>query len=261
MQIPADIPDHSYGWCRTSAPAWSQANARIYYTVQCYHPGGDLEYDLLYSVSSSGDNRLEANLPAIFPDDLFITIAGTHLTSNGHVIVATASHNVYITGGFTEHWRVLRVSSPNQVEIMVNPDTASPYPITTELSPDERRLALSSQWEDGYLVIVNLSSGQTTQFPTNLAGSICEMAWLNEQEILALEYIRGCNNVFRRPNAKLVFNIDTGASRQIAGQLDGIVWMLLRAETHLHGKVQDGGEYPLAILSEKMTTSRTIKHA
>ncbi len=225
-QLPIDIPDNPYGFCRGRHPVWSDANFRVYYVANCHYPGGDLPYDLLYSADISGNNRLEANLPALFPDDEFIGIVGIHPTSDGQVYVVTASFNHYISGGFSDIWRVLLVTAPNQVKIVVDPRTAVPNPVVTALSPNETRLALSSQWDNGYLVVVKLGSGQYRQLPTTLSGNICDMKWLDAQRILGVEYGGGCDNAYRQPGDAYIFNVDTGLSDNITAGLDGIVWLL-----------------------------------
>ncbi len=225
-QLPADVPGNPYGFCWALHPVWSDANSRMYYVASSHYPGGDLPYQLLYSTDINGNNRLEANPPALFPDDEFIVIVGIHPTSDGQVYVVTASFNHDIPGGFADIWRVLRITAPNETEIVVDPGMAVPNPVVTALSPDETRLALSSQWTNGYLVIVDLASGQFTQLPTTLSKNICEMRWLDTRRILGVEYGGGCDNAYREPGEAHIFNVETGSSEIIATGLDGIVWLL-----------------------------------
>jgi hypothetical protein len=188
--------------------------------------GGDLPLDLLYSVDLNGNNRLEANLPTIFSDDEFIAILEIHPLSNGSVYIATGSYNHTIPGDFPEIWRVLRISVPNQVELIVAPDQAAPIPITTGFSPDETRLALSSQWPNGYIVIVNLNSGQYTQLPTVIPDNICRIEWVDTEHILGTAYNDACDNLYRQPGATYVFDLQTGASDVVDLGLPGTSWFL-----------------------------------
>ena len=88
-----------YSACLPQKLAWDAEASRVVYVVSC----DDTDRELLFSVSLLGDNRLDLNLPALFPNSpdviySHLEIAGFHINSaNNQIIVVSSVERIRLT--------------------------------------------------------------------------------------------------------------------------------------------------------------------
>ena len=114
-QIPPTLA-RPYGSCLPKSIHWSIPLSRIYYAASC----NEGEREFLFSVGIGGDNRLEADLPSLYPDDRFTFIKNVLPSAIEGVvyITVTAEQSPPGRSRIINHWRVLRIDGPGNVEVI-----------------------------------------------------------------------------------------------------------------------------------------------
>jgi hypothetical protein len=226
---------HSGLYCWDHSPVWLEATQRLYFAADCYDPGGELPHDSLHSVDLSGAERLEIDLPASYPQDIFNEIVGVFASSvNASVYLVTTSESEedMQNGQWPLAWRLFRLAASGQWDLVAEArfydiDARPAYSLA--FSPDEQKLALSGHiWDghqtSGYLAVVDLGTGQVSEWRTS--HSVCAIQWLDSAALLYAEFEGVCDNASKKPTGIWRLDIETGIMTEIGAGLDGLVWVL-----------------------------------
>jgi hypothetical protein len=226
----SQVPSHptlSYFYCVAAQPTWSGVEARIYYVARCMED--DHYHDHLYSVSLDGDNRLEANLPALYPDNRYTIIRDIYPSSTEDGIYLTVTSQTEPVpedrSPTVNNWHVFHVSQPEHVAIVFEYDAPYSHEFADSmLSPDEQWIALGSSNSDmgdgsGTLWIANLNSGQI-ELQMEFPEQVCQVEWLDNQRLLFNVFSQ---RVCAYSAGTWILNVETGASEEITAELDGFV--------------------------------------
>lgn len=242
------------GWyqCFPLYLTWSTANQRLYYDAGCMD-GGDYVHSSLYSVSLSGDNRFELNLDTVIPDIKDIRIIDIFELPDSNDMLVVASVITEREAQLTK-WLAVRVSSPGQWQIVVDPDERTPYTRIASLSPNSQYLAVGGR--HSYFVTIDLAGGQPIRVPMPGDHSICYVNWLDDQRL----FVTGapaCGRTAQSPRTTWLYNLSTGSLQEFNGGLEGTVWVNkppIVTEVDNQSPVANAGEDQLTITTGDTTT-------
>jgi hypothetical protein len=224
--LPTDSTQPRY-YCYPTNFTWSHQTSRLYYTARC---GDAIRLDALFSVSLSQDNRLEADMPSLFPDDYYGSLT--------HILPSPPNNDVYITvdaqvlGRGDErnrsHWRVLRIGETQQVEIIHDETHIMSSPIVAAaISPNGQFLGLSGYERDetthGQLSILNLSTDELI-FHAETEAIPCALTWVNDERLLYNEFDDFCNS--HSPEGVWLLDVVNQSIERVTENLDGLVWII-----------------------------------
>jgi hypothetical protein len=229
-QLPAHLTDPSFYWfCYPHNPVWSTADQRIYYAASCdIDPGED---SVLSSVDLQGNNRLEMDLTALFPDDNYTYIRDLSIhPGSGHIYLLVNSRFDKVTNDSmveAGRWHVF-ANRTGQWDMVTEADRTSPPGWALDVSPDEQRVAVGGQTaRAGFLSLADLSTGQSS---TQLKESaVCEVQWRGNDTLLYTD-TAGCGTGYTTAAITWMLDITTGNSVQMTGGLEGVVWLLPKPE-------------------------------
>ncbi len=229
-QLLLDMPDFWLDRCYTQNPIWSDINARFYFTVSCNYSGGDLFYDVIYSVDLTGNSRLEINLLPDFSEDYYVNVESIYPSSNSDdvYVVASGKPSGSQYGFGSNTWRLYRITTAGQSELVAQDVATFNYITATALSPDEEGFAISGVESGEYLFLVDLSSGQALpQAPTQ--DNVFDLDWLDSEHLLYMEFSFGDDG--SQPLATWELDITTGNRTETTIGLEGLVWVRSRSST------------------------------
>jgi hypothetical protein len=225
-QLPAHFTDPSfYYFCYPHNPVWSTADQRIYYAASCViDPGED---SVLSSVDLQGNNRLEVDLTALYPDDNYSVIADLSIhPGSGHIyLLVNSRFYEAINTSMQEagRWHVF-TNRTGQWDLITEADQASPPGWALAVSPDEQRVAVGGQTaRAGFLSLADLSTGQVSTQSNE--GAVCQVQWRDNDTLLHTG-TAGCGTGYSTAAITWMLDIHTGDSVQMTGGLDGVVWLL-----------------------------------
>lgn len=176
-QLPM-LGNNVYHSCDVRAVAWSESDKRILYEASC-----DENYNLLFSTDLSGDNRLEIDLPALFPGEEQLWIHNIYKNPSTNELVVTTS-GLEIdphTGDNHERVRVLKQSTNGNVSTLYSSEVFGTFHFSSsDLSEDGNLLVMGfadhSLNHKGILRLVNLTDG-TQMLERNTESSVCSVTW------------------------------------------------------------------------------------
>lgn len=238
--ISLHLPTYNYVICRTRSPQWSAAHQRLYFVAGCSSEGEDDGHDSLHSISlTGGDERLELDLHALYPDDYYGTeISNFYLDPVGTgIYIVVRAQTQYFAGSGIDYqaydevvWRVGYLNEAGDWRLIAEkstPDLTSSMAFAAALSPSGKYLAVAGnlmQPEQGLLSVVNTQTGQLLDVES--AKSICAVRWLNDQELLYTEFNGHCGTSIPEPYKLQMLDIKTSHTADVFTNLSGMVWML-----------------------------------
>jgi hypothetical protein len=222
-----------YDFCYPQATTWDSQLQRIFYSLNC-EDSEENRWDLLYSVTSNLDNRLEVALHMLFPNDEYSSVHNL-LSLGGSVyaiVNADTSQNLEGTPTTVRIWRLLRLSQPQSSSVVF--EGAFDLVLRRNLiqvaaSPNNEFLALIGfdigGNKAGYLIVVDVNTGQLIS-ESQTTDQICSLQWLNNQQLLYTEIPKSQCNPYPKPGGTFLFNIQSKAT-QIVSNSVGISWLIL----------------------------------
>lgn len=228
-----DIPDFWLDSCYIQKPTWSAINKRFYFTVDCRFSGYDISHDVVYSVDLIGNTRLEVNLLTEYSEDWYINVSRIYPSSDSEDVYVVASGKIRdeSDGYDTETWRVYRITSAGQSEMVAELKDVSSAIRATALSPDEKWLAVGGASSGVHLSLVNLITGEVLpqQF-MYMQNSVFELDWLDNEHLLVSEFIYITEQGYE-PFAVWILDIATGHRTNVTADMEGLVWIIRKRDT------------------------------
>jgi hypothetical protein len=231
-QLPGDVTSdvlQFYSICYAGDLTWSAIEQRFFYEATCYD-SSEQAHDYLYSTDFSGNNRLEANLPQLFSEDLYTFIQDIRVVEDTLYLVVT-SETRPLTGGaeaIFQSWLVLRLDEDG---LSIVSDTrfggsASSTLSGSAFSPDSSHVALvGTNWTSaqlGYLEVVDLVTSEPV-IQMHLEDHVCNGEWLDTQHFVYNTFEFQCNVLTNNSTQTWILNTVTGTQTEIiqsdAGQL------------------------------------------
>ncbi|HEX2906885.1 MAG TPA: hypothetical protein VHO69_08500 [Phototrophicaceae bacterium] len=177
-QLPT-IDGNLYQSCDIETVAWSNLNNRIRYIVLC-----DENYHLLFSTTLKGDNRLDINLPALFPGELQLWVHDVFDDIPGNnLILITSGLKIDSSSGDNHTYVRILIWSPavGNTSIIYSDELIDTYHLSSsDLSDDGNSLVIGladlSLNTDGSLWVVDLDSGKRIS-EHNVDSSVCSVSW------------------------------------------------------------------------------------
>jgi hypothetical protein len=210
------------------AVTWEPALQRLYVMISTSGvENGDIHR--LYSLDRFGSSRLELDFNALYPYATGAWVVNAYVQSSRDVIVLVNGSTPDAWAEYDDYWQVYRLTSSGERNLIkteiTSDDSGSFDTIASDLSPNERFLAIS-EWRDYQetaIVILDLLTGQTTTF--NMPMKACHIKWLDNR-FLQLALDPNCVQPHFPDDGSWLLDAVTGDIQQITGGLDGYVWVL-----------------------------------
>jgi len=211
-------------------PTWSNPNRRLYYMVGC-SGGGDNFHKYIYSVDLEGNNRQELDLDISLPNDAYIDIQNFYPEIYSNDVYLTISSQSYLNGiGVVDFSRLIKLKSPNNIEIMYEQKIQDRYLLGSAISLDRGLIAFSEQTYqgEGYLKVFDLNTNTEIREVMVNQSSICELNWLSDTQlmysIVTNEY---CYDVLASPSHIYeIYNVETDTVTQLPQSTGGTTWII-----------------------------------
>jgi hypothetical protein len=231
-QLPSDVTSdvlQTYSICYAGDLTWSSIEQRLFYDVSC-NDSSDQAHDYLYSTDLSGNNRLEADLPQLFPEDLYTFIQDIRVVEDTLYLVVKSETRPLAGGSqaIFQSWLVLRLDEGG---LSIVSDTrfggsASATLSGSAFSSDGSRVVLvGTDWTSaqlGYLEVVDLVISEPV-IQMHLEDHVCNGEWLDTQHFLYNTFEFQCDVLTNNPTQTWILNMITGTQTEIiqsdAGQL------------------------------------------
>jgi|GEM_PF-1279426 len=221
-----------YAICYPNSLEWSEANARLYYVVDCIDTSDQIQ-SFLYSTDLTGSDRLELNPTSLIDDGFYNTIRTVHVIG-ASVFVSIDSEIRPPSSGpramFTQ-WLLVALDA-QQVrtvsELRFSGPSSSALHVV-EFSSDGTYAALGGlDWTSdlpGYVTILNVSDGETV-FQTHSQGVICNIDWLSPNDLVYTSFESACNAISNTPIETWLLNVTTNTQESVSNG-DGAVVELI----------------------------------
>lgn len=220
-QLPLDLADTTYSsiGCSTQIGEWSQKNSRLYYVLACASDE-DRRQNLVYSLSTDGNNRLELDVLAVFPNDYDHAI--TNLVTLDSGVYAAITGRPLIDDVYNIEWRVIRITSPEESEIIYEDPFLPPLSRTLhafDVSPNGNRLILSGTTNDmravgSYMAMIDpigVEPAETYEFEQ----IFCDLDWLEEHYLILTEYPERACGFFEITGEQFQLDTETGSLQRL----------------------------------------------
>lgn len=220
-QIPANLAHTAYSsiGCATQLGEWSKTSSRLYYVLTCVNDD-ERRQNLIYSLSADGDNRLELDVLAVFPNDYDHAI--TNLITLNSGVYAAITGRPLIDDVYHTAWRVIRITHPDETEIvyeMLFPPPMSRRLTGFDVSPTGERFILSGITYDNneigsYMAVINQSGVMPAQ-AYEFEQTFCDLDWLDAQHLIMTEYPERDCGFFERTGEQFQLDTETGSLQRL----------------------------------------------
>lgn len=209
-----DVDYISYrDYCLIKSIDWSERDARLYYAQVCGE--APLQSIAVYSVDLSGNNRMEIDLAAYFPENFGLDFTGQKFTN-----LLVAEDTIWLVvreSKSTLNLDIIRISAPNNAEIVATyPDRVAQF---AAISEDKSRIAIttaSGVSSEQFVLNVDIATDQinTLTLPNNENGLVCQVVRLGNETIVVSENETGlCEQGSPHsyiPSSAFIWQPDTG---------------------------------------------------
>lgn len=228
-----------YSVCNPSELVWNNRQHRIFYSLACGTVDDERRLDMVYSVSLNADNRLEAKLEPLFPNDTESIISDVIPVGNSVYVTVDGLAQPGISSipdGYGAI-RLLRIDQPQAV-VIVQDQIFNVFlrrnMIQAELSPDQQHIAFigydvgrdAAGIHDGYVIVYDLSNGQIAA-EKRTAEQVCSVEWVDNDHFVYTEFPESQCAPHSAPGNSYLFDLKTGEEQRI-NHPDSLLWVLLK---------------------------------